>query len=80
VISKEYKLSRPKKFVITDLRFNNELEAVKIWEFLCGASNVITNQTSENQTDDFTVDKEIINDGSFEDLKEKVDDILLQSC
>jgi hypothetical protein len=67
---------------ITDMRFPNEKEAVKekggITIKVVRPGTVIGNHPSETALDDAEFDYEIINDGTIEDLIEKVKEILIK--
>jgi hypothetical protein len=69
-------------WIITDMRFPNELEAVKekggITIRVVRPGTVIGNHPSETALDDAEFDYEIINDGEIEDLIEKVKEILIK--
>ena len=73
-------------WIITDMRFPNELEAVEEREGITirvtrpvkKNKNVPRLHPSETALDDAKFDYEIINDGTLEDLVEKVREILIQ--
>lgn len=84
----------PSKWIITDMRFSNEMEAVKERNGITirvirphGYTNPYTGEykemplnyhSSETALDDVKFDYEIINDGSIEELIEKVKEILIK--
>ena len=69
-------------WIITDMRFENELEAVVkkggITIRVVRPGTVIGNHPSETALDGFIMHYEIINDGTMEDLVDKVRDILVK--
>jgi hypothetical protein len=73
------KLSHP-NWIITDMRFENELEAVVnkdgITIRVVRPGTVVGNHPSEVALDGFIMHYEIINDGTIEDLVEKVREVL----
>jgi hypothetical protein len=68
-------------WIITDMRFENELEAVVkkggITIRVVRPGTVVGNHPSEVALDGFIMHYEIINDGTLEDLVEKVREILI---
>jgi len=68
-------------FIITDLRYINEAEAIKAWGgYLVELRRPGTggdNHPSETELDGYPFDYTIDNDGTKEDLKRKVDDLLM---
>ena len=88
----DYKLTRPNSslgdlsltmpnWIITDMRFPNEMEAVKerdgITIKVVRPGTATGNHPSEIALDDAKFDYEIINDGTIEELVKKVKDILV---
>lgn len=69
-------------WIITDMRFENELEAVVkkggITIRVVRPGTVVGNHPSEVALDGFIMHYEIINDGTIEELVEKVRDILVK--
>jgi hypothetical protein len=69
-------------WIITDMRFENELEAVVkkggITIRVVRPGTVVGNHPSETALDGFIMHYEIINDGTIEDLVEKVRAILIK--
>jgi hypothetical protein len=69
-------------WIITDMRFENELEAVVkkggITIRVVRPGTVVGNHPSETALDGFIMHYEIINDGTIKDLEEKVKDILVK--
>jgi hypothetical protein len=69
-------------WIITDMRFENELEAIVkkggITIRVVRPGTVIGNHPSETALDGFIMHYEIINDGTIEDLIEKVKEILIK--
>ena len=81
----EDEVSLKKKYpnwIITDMRFENELEAVVkkggITIRVVRPGTVVGNHPSETALDGFIMHYEIINDGTMEDLVDKVKDILVK--
>ncbi len=68
-------------FIVTDVRFRNEAQAVKDWGgYLVEIKRPCTggdNHPSETELDGYKFDYTIDNDGTKEDLKRKVDDMLI---
>ena len=63
--------------VITDVRFENEAQAIismggELWRIERPGVGPVNNHISESELKDYTFDKLIINDGTFDDLKDKV--------
>jgi len=64
-------------FVITDVRFKNEADAIKnnvhvsshIWRVERPGVGAINNHISESEMSTFTVDQTFVNDGTLEDLE-----------
>ena len=75
------KLDYP-NWIITDMRFENELEAVVnkggITIKVVRPGTVVGNHPSEVALDGFIMHYEIINDGTMEELVEKVREILIK--
>ena len=69
-------------WIITDMRFENELEAVVkhkgITIRVVRQGTILSNHPSETALDDFIMHYEIINDGTLEDLIERVREILIK--
>jgi hypothetical protein len=69
-------------WIITDMRFENELEAIVkkggITIRVVRPGTVVGNHPSEVALDGFIMHYEIINDGTIEDLVEKVREILIK--
>jgi hypothetical protein len=74
-------------WIITDMRFPNELEAIELREGVTirvvrpdmhSLQAMVPTHASETALDDATFDYEIINDGTIEDLIEKVKEILIK--
>ena len=69
-------------WIITDMRFENELEAIVkkggITIRVVRPGTVVGNHPSEVALDGFIMHYEIINDGTIEDLIEKVREILIK--
>ena len=67
-------------FVITDVRFKNEAEAIKnfpyghsqLWRITRPGIEAVNNHVSELELKDHPVDREFINAGSIEDLRQAV--------
>jgi hypothetical protein len=64
-------------WVITDCRFRNEIKAVEdaggfIWRVMRYGYNGANNHISEHELDNYNFDEIIFNNGSIDDLKEKV--------
>jgi hypothetical protein len=79
----EYEINNP-NWIITDLRFPNEYEAIKSREGITIRVVKPDNKKvssdlhpSETALDDAEFDYEIVNDGTLEDLKDKVEGIIL---
>ena len=70
------KVDPNKKYVITDVRFANEAECIKeygeVWRVNRAGVDPINEHISETQLDDYEFDYVINNDGTFDDLKNKV--------
>jgi hypothetical protein len=74
------------KWIITDMRFPNEMEAVKARKGITirvvrnqiKTGNLVLEHPSETALDNAKFDYEIINDGTIEDLIEKVKEILIK--
>lgn len=68
------KTSYTGNYVITDVRFKNEAEQVKMrdysqmWRITRPGVGAVNNHISEHDLDDWTFDYQFINDGSLEDL------------
>ena len=81
-----YIASKLPNWIITDTRFPNELEAVKSKEAITikvtrnwgSTENLFNNHPSETALDDAEFDYEIINDGTIENLIQKVKQILIK--
>jgi len=80
------KLSHP-NWIITDMRFPNEMEAIELREGITirvvrpdmnSLQAMIPAHASETALDNSEFDYEIINDGTIEDLIEKVKEILIK--
>ena len=73
---------RNPKWIITDMRFPNEMEAVKdrggITIRVTRPGNAKEDHISETALDDAKFNYEILNDGTLEDLVEKVRKILIK--
>lgn len=68
-------------YVISDVRFKNEVDALialggEVWRIERPGVGPINNHVSESELKDYTFDKLIINDGTLEDLRNKVIGIL----
>jgi dephospho-CoA kinase len=71
-----------KNYVVTDVRFENELAALKvlgaqIWRVERSGVDAINNHISEAQMSTFKVDQTIKNDGSLEDLEATVKSLMV---
>jgi len=69
------------KWIISDLRFSNEYSAIKerngiVIRVERPSIGQTSNHISETALDDYTFDKVIVNDGSIDDLREKVKDLI----
>jgi hypothetical protein len=81
-----YIASKLPNWIITDTRFPNELEAVKSKEAITikvtrnwgSTENLFNNHPSETALDDAEFDYEIVNDGTMENLIQKVKQILIK--
>jgi len=81
-----YIASNLPNWIITDTRFPNELDAVKGKEGVTikvkrnwgSTENLFSTHPSETALDDATFDYEIVNDGTIEELIEKVRAILIE--
>ena len=70
-------MSDNKNYVVTDVRFKNEMIALKlsaaqIWRVERPGVGAINNHVSESEMSTFEVDQTFINDGSLEDLEAMV--------
>lgn len=70
-----------KDYVVTDVRFLNEAEWVKtfngqVWRVERPNVTAVNLHVSESELDDYSFDKVVLNDGTVEDLTNKVRDIL----
>ena len=70
-------MSDNKNYVVTDVRFKNEMIALKlsaaqIWRVERPGVGAINNHVSESEMSTFEVDQAFINDGSLEDLEAMV--------
>ena len=70
-------MSDNKNYVVTDVRFKNEmivlkLSAAQIWRVERPGVGAINNHVSESEMSTFEVDQAFINDGSLEDLEAMV--------
>jgi len=68
--------------VVTDVRFENEANAIRglggiVWRINRPGINAVNNHISEHQMDSYDFDAVIENDGSLEDLAKKVEAELL---
>lgn len=85
-MSVTYIASKLPNWIITDTRFPNELAAVKAKEGITikvirnwgSTDNLFSQHPSETALDDAKFDYEIVNDGTIEDLIEKVRVILIE--
>lgn len=85
-MSVTYIASKLPNWIITDTRFPNELEAVKAKEGITikvmrnwgSTDNLFSQHPSETALDGAKFDYEIVNDGTIEDLVEKVRVILIE--
>lgn len=71
------------QWLITDLRFPNEYDSVKAWNGITvrvtRPGTEVGTHPSETALDEFKFDHEIVNDGSLEDLLDKVRIVLQKS-
>jgi dephospho-CoA kinase len=80
VISVMRKINTPsRKYVITDVRFENEAIMIKqlggqIWRIRRNDVGPINDHISEIALDDYKFDQILKNEGSLEDLKQRVDE------
>lgn len=75
------KLTKNNNWVITDCRFPNEAEAIKnhgghIWKVIRPDVNAVNSHISEHALKQFSFDQVIVNDGTIEDLADKVYSLL----
>ena len=74
-------VSKFNKIVFTDVRFANEFKAIKSREGIVirivkPGTGAVNGHSSETALDNFSFDATIINDGSKEDLYNKIDDVI----
>lgn len=78
----EWQEGKYPNWIITDMRFPNEMEAVELREGITirvvRPGTFVGTHPSETALDDADFDYEIINDGTIEDLVEKVREILIK--
>lgn len=71
----------PRQYVVTDVRFPNEAEAIRllggeIWRVTRGDSKAVNSHVSESALDNFKFDKVIENNGTIKDLEQLVVSLL----
>lgn len=67
-------LDSEKKYVITDVRFENELDFIReckgqVWRVLRPGVSAVNSHVSESQIQDQQVDQVLVNSGTLEDLE-----------
>lgn len=81
-ILNEWSVNENTCFVITDVRFSNEIDMIKKLGGIVfrikrnNINNTLDNHDSENQIDKLIVDYEILNNGTINELYEKIQIIL----
>lgn len=69
------------RFVIDDMRYPNEFEFItenggQVWEILRPGQKITSPHSSEGALEGYLFDEVLVNEGSLEDLRKKVDKIL----